>query len=167
MKKVLGLAASFIALVFLSSTLYAKEMKVGIIDVNTILQKSPLMISLNNDLIKQFQSRQKELADAQKQVQDEKNKLNLNAGTMTADERAKLQDKIVSDQANVDIMATSLQRDVTIAKAAAMQKFTSKLNDVIKQIAQRDNYDMIEQANNILFINPDLNITDKVVSEVK
>lgn len=146
---------------------YAKELKIGIIDMNFILQKAPLMISLNDELAKQFQPRQKEIADAQKKLQDERNDFNLNAGTMANNDRTKLQNKIITDQANLQVLNASFEKDLTIAKDAAMQKFTSSLNDAIKQIAQRDNYDLIQQANNVLFIKPDLNITDKVLSELR
>lgn len=126
MKKLLVLLIASLTLALTSGFSYAAELKVGIINLNQILQKSPLMISLNDDLVKQFKPRQDELVTAQKQLQDENNRLTINGATLSNDERVKLQNKIISDQANVQILTASLQRDVAIAKDAALQKFMAK-----------------------------------------
>ncbi|MHB1948971.1 MAG: OmpH/Skp family outer membrane protein [Gammaproteobacteria bacterium] len=167
MKKLLLLIITSLTLALMTGLSYAAELKIGIINLNQILQKSPLMISLNDDLVKQFKPRQDELVNAQKQLQDENNKLTINGATMSNDERSKLQNKIIADQANVQILTASLQRDVAIAKDAALQKFMAKLNDVITKIAKDGNYDLIEQNSNFAFINGKLDITQQVLQEIK
>lgn len=164
MKKLL----SFITLLFalVATQCYAQELKIGIVDMNVILQKSPLMASLNSDLIKKFQPRQAELATAQKQLQDESNNFSLNSGSLSADDRTKAQTKILSDQANVQIMTATLQRDLAIAKDEALRKFMTKLNAVIGKIAQDEHYDLIEQSTNFAFVNARLDITQKVLKEL-
>ncbi len=167
MKKLITTIAAASALTLLSSPLYAAELKVGIVNMNVVIQKSALMASINEGLIKQFQDRQKELADAQKQLQDENNQLTVNAANMTNDDRNKLQVKIATDQANVQILTASLQRDVAIAKDAAMQKFSTQLNHVIQNLAQNQHYDMIEQSTNYLYIKSNFDITQEVVNQLK
>lgn len=167
MKKFLVLVFTALTLISIATQSYAQENKIGIINLNQILQKSPLMLSLNNDLLKQFQPRQNELIAAQKELQDENNKLTINGATMNNADRSKLQNKIISDQANVQILSASLQRDVAIAKDAAMQKFMAKLNEVIGKIAKDEHYDLIEQNSNFVFVNGKLDITEQVLREVK
>lgn len=167
MKKLLLLILTSLVALSITAVSYAAELKIGIINLNQILQKSPLMMSLNNDLLKQFQPRQNELIAAQKELQDENNRLNMNGATMSADERTKLQNKIIADQANVQIMSASLQRDLAIAKDSAMQKFMAKLNEVISKIAKDEHYDLIEQNSNFAFIDGKLDITNQVVQQVK
>lgn len=163
MKKLLACLTLFLAF---TAQCYAQEIKIGIIDMNQILQKSPLMASLNNDLIKKFQARQTELTNAQKQLQDENNSFTMNGASMSADERAKLQNKIITDQANVQILSASLQRDLAIAKDEALRKFMAKLNAVIGKIAQTEHYDLIEQSSNFAFVNSRFDITQKVLKDL-
>lgn len=166
MKKVARILLTSIALILISGQTFAADLKIGIVNLNAVLQQAPLMISLNNDLIKRFQSRQNDLIAAQKQLQDETNKLNI-AGNMSADDQNKLKTKIATDQANFQILSANLQKDLAIAKDAAMQKFTAKINSVIQGIAKSGNYDVIEQSSNFLFIKPELDITQQVVSQMK
>lgn len=151
----------------IASISYAAELKIGIIDMNQILQKSPLMISINNELIKRFQPRQDELIAAQKQLQDDTNRLNINGATLSPDDRAKLQNKILAEQANVQVLNANLQKDLAIAKDEAGQKFTRKLGEVITKIAKAGNYDLIQQNSGFAFVNTKLDITQDVINEVR
>lgn len=158
-----------ISIIFLSlfATQCFAELKVGVIDMNQILQKSPLMVSLNNDLLKKFQPRQDELIAAQKALQDDNNKLNINGNTLSAEDRNKLQTKIVNEQANVQILTASLQRDLALAKDQALQKFMAKLSQVINNIARSEHYDYIQQNNTFVFVDTKLDLTQKVLDQVK
>jgi outer membrane protein len=164
MKKLLSVAVAGMLTVMAGSA-YADNLKVGVVDMNQILQKSPLMISLNDDLNKKFKSRQDEINNAQKQLQDEAYQLNSST-TMTTDDRSKLQSKIINDKANVDVMNTQFQRDLAIAKDQASQKFMTKLADVINKVAKDGKYDIIEQRTNLLYINSGLDITQDVLRQV-
>lgn len=151
----------------LSSQLNAAELKIGIVNMNVLLQKSPLMTSLNKGLVKDFESRQNDLVSSQKKLLDEKNQLNVNAGNMTNEERIKLQNKIAIDQANLDIETATLQRDLALAKEKATQQFTSKMSQAISSVAQSGNYDVIEQSTNILFIKPEFDVTQQVLNAMR
>jgi outer membrane protein len=144
---------------------YADTLKIGVVDMNQILQKSPLMISLNDGLNKQFKPRQEEINNASKSLQEEM--YNLNSATnMSADDRSKLQNKIITDKANVDVMTTTFQKDLAIAKDQASQKFMTKLADVINKVAKDGRYDLIEQRTNLLYLNTSLDITPQILQQV-
>lgn len=166
MKKLFAVISALLLTLFANQAFAADQLKIGIVDMNQILQKSPLMISLNADLIKKFQPRQDELIAAQKKLQDENSKLNINGASMSTDERSALQTTILNDQANVQILTASLQRDVAIAKDAALRQFMTKLNQVITKIAQDEHYDLIQQSTGFAFINSRLDITAQVIKEV-
>jgi outer membrane protein len=167
MKKILALIFSLIMMVTLSSAFAAPDkLKVGIIDMTQILQKSTLMMSLNNDLIKKFQARQDDIVNANKQLQDETNKLQYNNSTMSDADITNLQNKILADKANIQILTASFQRDLQIAKDAAMQTFMAKFNQVINQIAKTGGYDIIEQRRNLAYVNNDLDITNDVLKQL-
>jgi outer membrane protein len=144
---------------------YADTLKIGVVDMNQILQKSPLMVSLNDGLNKQFKPRQDEINNASKALQEEL--YNLNSTTnMSADDRSKLQNKIITDKANVDVMTTTFQKDLAIAKDQASQKFMTKLADVINKVAKDGRYDLIEQRTNLLYLNTSLDITTQILQQV-
>lgn len=165
MKKLLAICVAGLITLF-TSQCYAQDVKIGIVNMDKVLQKSQMMIGLNQDLAKKFQARQAKLIDAQKQLQDENNRLTLGAGTMSTDERTTLQNKIIADKADVEILGAGLQRDVAIAKDEALRQFMTKLNLVINKIATDEHYDLIQQSSGFAFVNNKLDITDKIIQEM-
>ena len=71
MKKWISIVTTALAFILMGSSAYADNIKIGVVDMNQILQKSPLMISINNNLTKKFKPRQDELNNAKKNLQDE------------------------------------------------------------------------------------------------
>jgi outer membrane protein len=165
MKKCLSVITAVVA-ASLSLSAYA-DLKVGIVDMNQVLQKSPLMVGMNEKLTQKFKPRQDEINDAQKQLQDETAKFNLNSNMMNAEERNALQEKTIADKANVDILTASFQRDLNIAKNQDLQTFTNQLASVINKIAEDGHYDLIEQQTNMVYVNKKLDITEQVIQQLK
>jgi outer membrane protein len=164
MKKLLSIMLFFF--IFISTRgLAADAIKIGIVDMNQVMQKSPLMISLNDDLAKKFKSRQDEINTANQKLQDSLSTLNTTTNLST-DERSKLQNKILTDKANIQILTASFERDVAIAKDQSIQKFMGKLTNVISKIAKDGNFDLIEQQTNMLYVNNKINITSDVLKEM-
>lgn len=157
----------FVFLFTLNSPVFAQgPLKIAVIDMNQILQKSPLMISMNNKLLKNFTSRQQEVNDAKKQLQDETDQLSLKGDTLSNDERTQLQNKIINDKANVAVLQASFEKDLTIAKNADLQTFMQKFSDVIQKIAKDQGYDLIEQRTTIIYLNNKLDITQQVLEKM-
>jgi outer membrane protein len=165
MKKLFAIFAA-LTLSLLATQSFAADLKIGIIDMTQVLQKAPLMVSLNNGLTKKFQPRQNELIDAQKKLQDDNSQLNINGASMSNDQRSKLQTQILTDQANVQVLTANLQKDVAIAKDDALNQFMAKFNQVITKIAQDGQYDLIQQSSGFAYINPQLNITQDVIKQL-
>lgn len=166
MKKLASIFTVAVASMMISSFAYA-DVKIGIVDMNLVFKKSSLLISMNDKLTKKFKPRQDEVNAAKKQLQDEVDQLNLNNATMSTDDRTKLQEKIITDKANVDILAASFERDLTLAKNKDLQTFTSKLSDAISKVAQEGNYDIIEQRSNLTYVNTKLDITQPILDQIK
>jgi len=147
----------------ISPSLFADNLKVGIVDLNQVLQKSSTMKQLNSDLDKKFKPRQDEINKATADLQTEASQ--LDATTSPAD-RTKLQNKVLTDKANVQILTASFQRDLAIEKDKLLQDFMGKLSNVIGKIAKDGQYDIIEQQTNMLFVNPKLDITPQVLNQL-
>lgn len=163
MKRLLLLIAS---LMFVCNV-YAAEMKVGVVNLDEVLQKSALAMKLNNKISKDFQPRQDALNAAQKKLQDSMDQLTYNSFKMTAEERTNLQTKINNQRRDLDGMAQALQRDLNTAQAEGSQEILKSLNSVITKIAKDGNFDMIMTSANLLFLNNTLNITKQVTDQLK
>ncbi len=164
MKKLL--AIFIFSLIFTSPVFAVNSLKIAVIDMNQVLQKSPLMISMNNKLMNNFTTRQQELNDAKKQLQDDTDQLNLKGDTMSNDERTQLQNKIINGKANVAVLQASFEKDLTLAKNADLQIFMQKFTEVIQKLAKEKGYDLIDQRTTIIYLNNNLDITQQVIQQM-
>ncbi len=162
MKKVI-LAALTGGMLLLTATCVSADIKLGVVDLQQVMQKSTQITTINNQLTKQFQPRQQKILAAQKSLQTEIEQLNRNSATMTETDRNKLQDQVIADRANVQGMMLAFQRDVNTAQNEAMKKFMAQLNTIVSNIAKAGNYDLVLQRAGIPFVKNELDITSQVV----
>jgi len=142
-------------------------LKIGVIDVQQILQKSPQIAKINDQLTKQFKPRQDKIISEQKDLQAEVDKLNKNGPVMTDGDRNKLQDKIIADRANVQSMALTFQRDLQQAQQNAMQGFMNQLTGVVSDVAKSNHYDLILQRAGVPYANGSLDVTAQVLQALE
>lgn len=165
MKKLLSIMLVLSA--FIAGPLFAAgPSKIGIVNLEQVLQSSKYATSLNADLSKQFQPRQLEINNAQRHLQDEVDKYTFESFSMSTDDRAKLQQTITTDKTNLDQMVATFQKDFATAQADANGKFLKKLSEVINKIGQTDHFDIIERAANVFYINNSVDITKQVIDSL-
>lgn len=165
MKKLL-IAASFITAALLTQNAFADPLKIGVVDLQQIMQKSSQIATINTQLTKEFQPRQQKIINDQKALQDEVDQLNRNTATMTETERNKLQDKIIADRSNLQGMMLSFQRDVNTAQNQAMQKFMSQLSVVVSSVAKNNNFDLVLQRAGVPYVKSELDVTAQVLEQM-
>ena len=149
------------------ATTGAPSPKIGIFDMQQMMQTSPLVEQLNKRLQDQFKPRQDKIQAAQKNLGDEINKLNDTSSKLTNDERNKLKDKIIADRTSYEAMAKSYQEDLSKAQGDAMQKLMTQLNAAVSQVAQKNGYTLVVQKGAVLYAKPDSDVTQQVLDALK
>jgi outer membrane protein len=168
MRKILLSLVSVVALLAAGNAVAAVDanLKIGVIDMQQILQKSNQIKTINEQLTKQFKPRQDKIIAQQKQIQDETNKINKEGSVINANDRNKLQDKIIKERADLQGVAVAFQRDVSNAQNQAMQGFMTKLTAVVNNIAKAGNYDLIMQRAGVPYVKENLDVTKPVLDEL-
>lgn len=140
--------------------------KVGIIDMQLIMQKSTQISAINEQLTKDFKPRQDKLMATQKSLQDEVNKLNKDAAVMSAADKAKAQEKFNKDKVDLQNSMLSFQRDVAAAQNKAMEGFMRQLNNAVSNVAKTNNFDLILQRAGVPFFKETMDVTQQVTTEL-
>lgn len=170
MKKTFLSLVSAVALLGFMSSVSAAEatngVKVGVVDMQQVLQKSNQIKTINDQLTKQFKPRQDKIIAAQKSLQDEANKLAKDGSVMSADEKGKLQDKVIKERADLQGVAVAFQRDVSAAQNQAMQTFMTKFNNVVSEVAKTNNLDLVLQRAGVPYVKDNLDITKQVIDQL-
>lgn len=169
MKKTLLSVVSAAALFLVAGNAVADtagSLKIGVVDMQQILQKSTQIKTINDQLARQFKPRQDKIIAQQKTLQDEINKLNKDGSVMNPTDRNKLQDKVIKERADLQGVAVAFQRDVTAAQQQAMQGFMTKFTSVVANVAKSGNYDLIMQRAGVPYMKDNLDVTNQVLAEI-
>ena len=115
MKKILIVALSCILFVGANAA-FASDVKVGVVDVQQVLQNVPQVKALQTKLKKQFAPQEKKITVAQKQLQANIDKYKKNQAVMKAQDKDALQKKILDGQQQLRGMQVDFQKKVVAAQ---------------------------------------------------
>lgn len=141
--------------------------KIGVLDMQEVMQKSPEVASLNKQLESQFKPRQEKLVAEQKNIQSEIEKFKKNASVMSNADKTKLEEKINADQVALAKTGESYQQDLSKAKGESMEKFMGNLQNAVNTVAKAGKYSMILNRAAAPYYDPSLNITQQVLDAMK
>ena len=139
-------------------------LKIGVIDLQKIMQKSSQVAAINSQLEKRFKPKQQVILASRKSLQEEVEKLNRNTAVMSESDRTKLQNKVIAERANLQSAEISFQQEVNGAQNQETQKFMGKLRDKVAQAAHNGNYTMIMVKQGLPYVDDKLDITDVVLN---
>ena len=149
-----------------SPTMMAKTLKVGVVDVRTVVQKSSQLQTINTQLTQKFKPREAAIIQAQAHYKAEEEKYNKDAQSLSDTNRTKLEHQLINDRANLQAMITAFQQDLDNEQNSAMQKLLSQIAGIVNGIAQNEHYDLILQGDNVAYVTDPLNITDEVLQKL-
>ena len=116
-------------------------LKIGIIDMNIIMQKAPEVKAINNKLKAKFQPRQDKLIAAEKSLNEDIAKLERDKAVLSAKEASKLEEKIVRQRRDLQRQQQDFQQDLMMASNESMQTFRTSVDAAVNKIAKKGNYD--------------------------
>lgn len=160
-----SIMALFISSLALSA--HAEGLKLAVVDMQIILQKSPQIAKINESLTKQFKGRQDKILQAQRDLKSETDNLEKNAAVMKTDQRNTLENKVMTDRNNVQTMIASFQKDLSKQQSESLHGFSQQLGGVMSKLATQSGYDLVIQKGSTLYAKNDLDITQQVLDALK
>lgn len=142
-------------------------LKIGVVDLQKIMQKSSQVAAINNQLEKRFKPRQQAILASRKALQQKAEKLSRNAAVMSETDRAKLQNELIAERANLQTTEVSYQQDVTADQTKETQNFMRKLKNVVTQVAQSGGYTLIMVKQGVPYVDDKLEVTDAVLAALE
>ena len=129
------------------------------------LRDSAAAQAASKKLEQEFSKRDKELNAAGQRLKNDVERFEKNAGTMTEQERIRKQRDLAERDRDFQRRQRELREDFNQRRNEELQKLLRQANTVIKNIAQREKYDLILQE--AIYVNPKIDITDQVLKELK
>ena len=167
---VLGVA--FIGASFPLHRLEAQEVKstrVGLVNMERVLGESTAMQAYASRLAESFQSLQTLTATRQQEINVELQNLQDQAPLLSQEAALQAESELNAKKQRYEEDIAALQEQIQRADINARTQVINQASDVLRSIAEARNFDMfiVAQARgNILLINPELDVTAQVVTEI-
>ncbi|WP_374413210.1 OmpH family outer membrane protein [Hydrogenophaga sp.] len=154
--------ATLLAGASMAMTVMAQDFRIGFVNTERVLRESNMAKASQTKLEQEFSKREKELQNLGTQLKTASDKFEREAPTLPEAQRVNRQRALVDQDRDFQRKQREFQEDVTMRKNEELQLVLDKANRVIKQVAETEKYDLILQE--AVYINPKLDITDKVLS---
>lgn len=159
MKKLILIAA---AMIF--TTAFA-EVKLGYVDMQKAIQNTKAGQKAKKDLESEFEKRKKSLQTKENDLKKKSEELEKQAMVLSDEVRGKKQREFQQAMMEFQQLVQKNQQEIQQQERKLTEPIVKKLQDVINDIAKKDNYSVIleKRENGVLFSKSELDITDQVV----
>lgn len=161
-------SAMIVALVlsFTATSLFADWSKIGVVDLQKIMQTSSQMKAIQQKLEKEFKPRRDKLIAAENLLKGDMEKFKRDSAIMSATQKKDSERKIVAAQQQFERDGQQYQQELSSAQNEAMEGLYTKVRAAITKTAKEDKYDIIVQKDAAPFSSESLDITDKVIKAI-
>ncbi len=158
--------ASLCVLAAVSMPVCAQELKIGVIDMRTIINTAPQAKDAMEKLKKEFKAREDKIVAADKALKEKADKLQRNSAVMSEAEKSKLEKEVVAGQRDLQRLQAEFREDAAVRQQEEMKKLMDKVNTVVEDVAKKEKYDLIIHKDVVPFANKTVDVTDKVVKAI-
>jgi outer membrane protein len=169
LKKVIK--AATLGLIILSSATYAQvaqaAQKVGYVSTAQIFQALPQREAVAKKLQEEFKDKAAELQALEASIKTKMEQARRDGELLGEAGLRDLKNEIVDLENAYKLKGQSLERAGKQREAEEQQKLFKLIQEAISTVAEAEGYDMIIDAQALQFAKPDLNLSQKVIDELK
>lgn len=159
----------FIAAIFAMSgvSAFADGAKIGVVDLQKIMQTSSQMKSIQEKLEKEFKPRRDKLIAMEEGLKKDMEAFKRDTAVLSQNQRKDLEKRIVGVQQQFERDGQQYQQELSTAHNEAMEEFYNKIRAAIAKVAEIEKYDLVFQKDAAPFSVDKLDVTAKVMQEIK
>lgn len=160
--------ALLVALVFgmFGTSVFADNAKIGVVDLQKIMQTSSQMKDIQQKLEKEFKPRRDKLVAMETSLKNDMEKFKRDSAIMSATQKKDMEKKIIAAQQKFERDGQQYQQELSTAHNEAMEGLYNKVRAAINKIAKDEKYDIIVQKDAAPFSATTLDVTDKVIKSI-
>jgi outer membrane protein len=154
-------------MVFVCASGFAEGAKIGVVDLQKIMQTAPQMKAIQERLEKEFKPRRDKLVAMEEKLKADMEAFKRDSAIMNQNKRKEAEKKVVGMQQQFERDGQQYQQELSTAHNEAMEEFYGKIRTAIAVIAEREKYDVVLQKDAAPFSIDKLDVTPQVMKEIK
>ncbi len=144
----------------------AQELKVGVVNIQALMEQAPETKTSMDALQEEFAPRQREFAAKQKEFEDLQAKAQKDYAVMGETERSNAEKELRDLQREVTRLQTEFREDLNLRQNEELGKLQRSLLKQVQDFAQAEGYDLVV-GDGVLFASTSVNITDDVLTAIE
>lgn len=148
---------------FLVTSAYAADIKIGVIDTQRIMAESKAGVATRTLFQKEVQESNSRLQAKTKEVQALQEELDKKGKDMTAVALAEKQEKFSNAYKELTRMKNDMTEDLEIRDNELSQKLLSSIREIVVQYSQKEKFTVVLEKNSLLSYDSTVDITDKII----
>lgn len=165
MKPLIPLVA-LVALALVLPAQAAGGVKIGFVNIGTVMEKAPQADTARKALQKEFSAREARLTAERDAIIELEKKLKTDGEVMSESKRSALEREIVKRKRSFNRAQDEFKEDLNLRRNEELNKIQKKVFETIVKLAKQDKYDLIV-TERVLYASDRIDITDKVLKELK
>lgn len=141
--------------------------RIGVLDWQLLLSKSPQAEDAGKRLEKEFQAPKDKFVNKQKDFQTKREKLQRDADVMSVAERGKKEKELAKMEQDLRRMDEELRSDYATRHREEMDLFIKEVRDVVEKVAEEYKYDLVLSQEAALYVAERIDITGKVLERLE
>ena len=159
--------------VWLSGSVFAQTtnaVKIGVLNVFRVIAECADGKQANEDYQRKFEARREELAKKQRELQELQQQLQSQSRTLNDESRAALSKSVDAKTTELKRSQEDSDKEFTELRNQIFNRIGNKLGPIVQQYAKEYGYTFIldssTQANQVVYSDPSIEITDDVIKRL-
>ncbi|MEZ5671797.1 MAG: OmpH family outer membrane protein [Thiotrichaceae bacterium] len=148
-----------------ATTLTAKELKIGFVNAVKVMEQAPQVSAANTRLEREFEPRQREIANGQREIKALEDKLTKDGAIMSEAQSRDMSRDIVSKKRDLKRQQDEFREDYNIRRNEELDKLQKQIIEVIQAVAKEQSYDLI-LSDGVVWASDSIDMTDQVLKRL-
>lgn len=158
--------AALVLLPALALPALAQEVKIGVVNINVLMEQSPQAQVAMEALQEEFAPRQRTILAKQKEFEDLTEKANRDAAVMGETERRNTERQLRDMQRDLQRMQEEFREDLNLRRNEEIGNLQRSLLKEVQDYAQEAGFDLI-MGDGVLYASSSVNITEAVLEAMQ
>ena len=145
----------------------ADGVKIGFVNSKIIMEQAPQAGKAQKNLEREFSTRETSLKAEASEIVELEKQLKKDGAIMSESKLAALERKILKKKRDLERGSDELREDLNIRRSEELGLLQREVSKVIKEIAEKEDYDIILAENHLVFASKKIDITDKILQRLK
>ncbi len=141
----------------------AGEIKIGVVNTEKVLRESMPAIEAQKKIEREFQARDARVRELSVQMRALQQELEKNTGIVNEEERRLKERELAGLSRRYQRAQQQMREDLSLRQNEEYGLILERINQVIKELAEKQSYDLILQLQDSVYRSARIDITDQVI----